>query len=107
MTIVAEQSTIVFSISFVDEAGSPVTPTSASWTLTDMAGNVVNERDGVEIASPQSSEDIVLSGGDLSLDGYVGVSRYLVIEATYDSDAGSGLPLKEEFAFEVQNLVAL
>lgn len=39
-----ERGTIKFTCSFVDESGEAVVPTSITWTLTDKAGNVINDR---------------------------------------------------------------
>jgi hypothetical protein len=57
------------------------------------------------VSSPESTEDIVLSGDDLQLpDGYDEVYRWLVIEGTYSSNAGSGLPIRDQVRFPVANL---
>jgi len=100
-----EQSTYVVTLTFKDEDGNSVSPNSIKWTLTDSAGNVINSRQDVSI-SPASSVSIVLRGDDLALqasESDVG-QRILTVEATYDSDKGSNLPLKDELSFYVVNL---
>jgi hypothetical protein len=103
IAIVQEESTAVFVASFEDEDGQAVTPNSVSWTLTDEHKNVINERDGEEL-TPDTSVDIVLSGDDLAI-GSNGERRFLLVEAVYSSDAGSGLPLKDQVEFHIKNLI--
>lgn len=106
-THATEQSTFVVTVKFYDEDGAAVVPTEIKWTLTDPVGNVVNNRADVEIGTPASTVDIVLSGLDLALEGYVGPYRHLTIKATYNSTLGSGLPLREAAIFEIDPLVAV
>lgn len=106
-----EKSTIVFTISFQDEDGEDVVPESVQWSLVDSQANAINERQSVEIelADLAASIDIVLSGDDLQLtenERYAKkVYRYLVVEAVYNSDAGSGLSLNESIRFKIENLI--
>lgn len=100
-----EESTYAITISFTDETGAAVTPSSATWTLTDSQGQVVNSRSAVSISSLAASKTIALSGNDLSLAGYFGVERVLTVEAVYTSSLGSGLPLKQEVHFNITPLL--
>lgn len=102
-----ERSTLAVDLTFRDEDGSAVAPSSATWTLTDTSGTVINSRSAVSIASPESAETIVLSGADLANTSSVPVQRVLTIEAVYSSDLGSNLPLKQEIRFLVDPLVAV
>lgn len=102
-----EQSTYVVKITFYDEDGALVTPTAATWTLTDPAGNVVNERADIEISGLTSSVDVLLTGDDLALEGYDTYTRHFTLEATYNSTLGSDLPLKAVAIFEIEPLVAV
>lgn len=100
-----ERSTFVPTIHFKDEDGNVATPTSAKWSLVDVNGEVVNERLDVEITEPQSSQDILLQGDDLMLlEGRAEEYRWLIVEATYTSSLGSGLPLNEQVRFSILNL---
>jgi len=104
-----EKSTYIITASFTDEDDAAVAPKTLTWTLTDDQGDVINGREDVEVSSPSSSEDIVLSGDDLALQSGEtsrGV-RILTVEGTYDSDAGSDLPLNDEIRFIVDGLVAV
>jgi len=106
-THAAEQGTFVITVAFLDEDGAAEDVKTATWTLTDKDGTVINSRTNVTITDPTSSEDIVLSGDDLAFQ--TGESntaiRILTVEATYDSDAGSDLPLKESVEFIIDNLI--
>lgn len=103
-----EKSTYIVTVLFTDENDDAVSPNvPLTWSLIDINGAIVNNRDGVGI-TPATSVDIVLTGDDLAIlpidGGYV---RRVLIEGTYDSDAGSDLPIKEEAKFTVQNLVGV
>lgn len=102
-TAARDKSTYVVTAAFTDSAGADVIPDSITWTLTDSYGTVINSREDVSIASPAASIDIVLSGDDLSFDD--GKKRVLTINATYSSDEGSGLPLREEAVFGIDGLI--
>jgi hypothetical protein len=105
-----EKSTYVITANFKDEAGQDVTPTSATWTLTDEDGTVINSRQAVAISPLAASVDIVLTGADLAVDtGFSGDAqeRVFTIEAVYDSSLGTGLTLKAEARFNVDNLIAV
>jgi len=108
-TAVIEESTFIVTAAFTDDAGSAVIPNSGlNWTLTDSSGTIINNRDGIVIGAPAASVDIVLFGDDLAVlgssDDFI---RYLTIEGTYDSDAGSDLPIKDHARFVVTDLVAV
>jgi len=102
-----EEGTYVITATFKDEDGNAEDVKTAKWSLTDRDGTVINSRSDVAISTPTSSEDIVLSGNDLALQSgetNLGI-RILIVEATYDSDLGSDLPLKGEAEFIIDNLV--
>ena len=105
--VAVENSTFIVRVSFTDEDGVAEIPTAITWTLTDEADTVVNARTAVVIAIPAATNDIVLSGPDLALAGYVGVERLLTIEATYTSALGAGLPIKAEAWFTIEPLVSV
>lgn len=103
-----EGSTVGIQISFLDETDSPVTPSSASWTLTDIEGNVVNGRSDEAILSLGTSVTIVLSGDDLAIGTpLVGKKRQLLIKAVYDSDLGDDLPFNQAINFDITSLLAV
>lgn len=103
-----EESTYVITFAFLDEDDNPVTPNSATWTLTDGQGNVINGRTAVSIVPIVQTGDIALSGNDLAIpDGVAGdVERYFRISALYDSSLGSDLPLTGEAKFTIENHLA-
>lgn len=100
-----EESSCIITASFYDENDVAVAPDTMTWSLVDEDNNIINNRNEVSISSPETSEDIVLSGDDLSItSGHDEEERYLVLEGTYTSDAGSGLPLKDHLKFYIQNI---
>lgn len=104
-----EESTYVITVNFTDEDDEAVVPDTIVWTLTDTAGTVINSRENVVVAVPDSEIDIVLSGDDLAIQsGEVNQGvRTLTVEATYDSTLGNDLPLKESVRFIVDNLLVV
>lgn len=101
----AEQSTFIVTLTYTDEDGDSVTPDTVTWSLVDRNSVVINSREDVSIAAPGTTNDIVLSGDDLAIDdGYTEQERWLVVEGTYTSDAGAGLPFRDQCKFVVQQL---
>lgn len=99
-----ERSTYIVTVPFVDEDGTAVAPTSATWTLSDDRGNIINSRENVAI-TPASTVQIVLTGADLALSENDNGVRKLTVEAVYTSSLGSGLTLNEEVTIPVLDLV--
>jgi len=104
-TRAVEESTFIVTATFTDEDDDYVSPNSLTWTLTDGDGNIVNSREDVVVSSPSTSEDFVLTGDDLVVAG--SSVRILTLEADYNSDAGSGLKLKDQVQFFIHNLPAV
>lgn len=103
-TLAPEEGTYVIGVAFADENADPVIPNAgATWTLTDVSGNVINSRSAVGITEA-ASVDIVLSGNDLAI-GTNGRKRVLTVFYTYDSDAGSNLPMYQECEFTIADLL--
>lgn len=100
-----EESTFKITVAFFDAADAAVTPKSATWSLLDKDGNVVNSRDAVTITPLDTTVDIVLSGDDLLRAD--GKTRKLLVQAIYDSDEGTDLPLNDELTFQIYNLAGL
>ena len=102
-----EQSTWPITMRFRDESGKEVPPDSVKWTLVDEAGNVVNNREQVEVSEMASRITIVLSGDDLMIINPKAryEKRFVVVEATYSSTTvGVGAPLNQEYEFYVTNI---
>lgn len=102
-----EESTFVVTVSFFEIGGAAVAPKLVQWTLKDEDGEVVNGREAVNIDVPETTVTIVLTGDDLALPETDKPTRYLLIEALYDSVLyGNDLNLREEGKFIISNLVA-
>ena len=96
-----ERGTFVIDLAFFDENSDPVIPTSASWKLTGQGGEVINGRSAVAI-TPAETVSIALSGDDLDM--LNGSFRAVTVEALYDSSLGTGLILRAEIRFSIENL---
>ncbi len=109
--IAKEKGTIAFVVSFEDENGDAAAPDTLIWSLTDTDGNVINNLDQEVVSSPTASNTIVLSGDDLQIlsseSSQTAVVRKFIIEATYDSDLGSDLPVNDVAVFILENLTKI
>lgn len=99
-----EEGVFVLTIPFVDEDDAAVTPNSATWTLSDQAGAVVNSREDVTISPLASSVEIALTGADLALAGYAGLARVFTLTYTYTSTLGE-ITTHAEVRFVISPLV--
>ena len=99
-----EKGTAVVTLAFTDEDDNTVVPTSLQWQLMKSDGTVINERTFAN--GSFTGTEIVLSGDDLAIFGSSDNSRrVLSIQGEYDSNAGSGLPLKGECKFVINKLL--
>ena len=90
--------TLKITCAWYDDDGSAVTPDTMTYTLREADTRaIVNSRDGVSISSLSTSNDIVLSGDDLT-EG----NKKLFLDGTYTSGAGAGLPFRAVVAFLVR-----
>lgn len=104
-----EEDTYAIVATFTDENGDPATPATATWTLTNMEGTIINGRENVNITSPSSEETIVLSADDLALDTdeVGGANRILTVKATYNGSLGNGLPMNDSAYFFVKDITPI
>lgn len=101
-----ERGTYVINVSFKDEDGAAITPTSITWYLTDKKGRVINSRTAVSIAIPDDSNDVVLTGADLALEQRDDRVRVFTARAVYNSTVyGNNLTLNNEAEFEIEELL--
>lgn len=102
----AEKGVYGITVSFFDSAGVAATPKTLVWSLTDMAGMIINNRKDVAIPEPASTETIVLRDDDLQITDSSKSKefRLLIVSATYDDAVlGADCPLREEIRFVVEN----
>jgi hypothetical protein len=104
-----ERSTLVLVVSWYDEDDQAVTPTAGTWTLTDTAGAVVDEKEDQAFLEALATENtIVLTDASLAVLATAPDDRRIVtVQATYNSSQGSGLKLNEECIFSLTDLVAV
>jgi hypothetical protein len=106
-TTVNEEGTLKVDITFTDEEDTTHelnTLTSVNWQLSDMSGNVINERsfaNGLITSSP-----VMLTGDDLAI-GSDGIYRTFALKIVYDSTNGTDLNSKEEIKFEITDLISV
>src|SRR6056297_2747278 len=103
-----ELGTAIVEMSFTDEDDAAVTPTSLQWQLMKPDGTVVNDREFVDnsFTALAGEVTVVLSGDDLAMFGASDSGRRVFsIQGVYDSTAGSGLPIKDEAVFVIQQLL--
>ncbi len=106
--IAEEEGTFIPVATFTDENDAAVVPDSATWSLMQSDGTIINSREDVPISSPASANDIVLSGDDLAIQAgetaqYV--ERRVIAKGICDSDAGNNLPYRAECVFMLENSV--
>lgn len=105
-TPASERGTYVVDIAFFDENSVAVTPTAATWTLTDSLAVVINSRSAVAISPLAATATLVLQGLDLAVGaGLIGTARNILVEFTYNSTLGNGLPGKQEIRFTIADFV--
>lgn len=90
-------------ITIVDENGDALTPTAATWTLTDLEGTVINSRTDVAITPLASEMTVILSGNDLPIADTANEYeiKLFTFEGTYDPGDASAAPIRESGEFPV------
>jgi hypothetical protein len=103
-TELEQGSTAKITVSFTDEDSNAVIPTTLYKTVTDLSGNIISARTQIT-SGLSSSMNIALSATDIPepADGLGHI--VLLLEATYDSDLGNDLPLKDECRIPVNDLI--
>jgi hypothetical protein len=100
-----DRKTYIVPIGFLDHDNAPITPKTATWTLTDGRGNVINSRLNQAVSPLAETYDIVLHGLDTAY--ALAAERLVTVEFTYDSDLGNDLPGGDQARFEIDNLVTV
>lgn len=103
-TPVKEEGVAVFTVSWLDEDSAAVTPDSATWTLVDQSGNVINSRSAVTINSLSTSNAIVLEDDDLAIIQPQDSQRELSVTFTYTSATYGELTQKDGVRFNIDDL---
>ena len=99
----AKDSSFIVSFIFTDEDGNTVKPTLLKYSLSDEKGQIINNREDVEIN--RSATDLVLNSNDLAFlsteSEAAEVRRIVTIEATVRLDGRILVPVISEFEFNV------
>lgn len=103
-TVANEKSVYWITVTYLDEDNNAMGTIAATWTLTDLDGNLINSREDVNIADPDAA--IELTGDDLAVDGNDIVQRVLTLEGTYTSVTyGAGKPFKFQIKFPIEPVI--
>ena len=94
-------------VSFYDDNGQAVAPSTLQWSLLRLDGSIVNGRENVPVSPPASQQIIVLYGEDLKRWPVDNGLRRLFVQGTYTSDLGFDLPYTDEVEFEIEDLVGV
>ena len=100
-----DKTYFIVSITFTDEVPKNVAPNSATWTLTDMDGNVINGRDAVSISSPTTTSTITLTGTDTTIVLGQTNERLLLAEWVYNSTHGNNRIGKKQAIIVIDDLL--
>lgn len=107
-TTADEQSVYWITVNFWDEDDNAVAPDTATWTLSDLKGNLINSREDVAIDTPESSETLELSGNDLAVNGNDIIQRIVTLEGTYTSvNHGANKPFKFQIRFPIEPVIVV
>jgi hypothetical protein len=105
--VVAEGSRVKILVDVYNLDDAVVQPISLAWTLTDIVGSIINDRQDISVSNPTVSQPIILYGKDLEVTELVKkghVQRLLYINATY-SESGVTIPYTHQYLFVIENLV--
>lgn len=95
--------TAIISMTFRDEDGTEVVPSNLQWQLINKAGDIINDRDFA--SNDFSGDTVVLSDADLLLQTNLDSGeRWFAVKGTYNSSAGSDLPLIGELKFTIADI---
>ncbi len=105
---VQDQGTQIVQLKFYDEEDVPVVPVTASWTLTDGHGELVNDLEDVTIDNLDTAVFIYTSGADNNYQesgSRLDNTRCIVVKSTYHSSlVDADLPNNKAFKYLIQDL---
>lgn len=106
LTPTAKQGgTYTVQVDFKDQDDVAVTPKSATWTLKDSGGTVVNSRLDVNISSLDTTVYITLTGSDLPVNTHPLEELTITVTAIYDSATyGNDLTLIGQAKISVESV---
>ena len=105
--VATEEGTVVIEFTFKDEDTNPVVPNSATWTLFNTRGVVVNNRNQIALTSLTTTMKVVLTGEDLVINSAHGKERIFLVEYVYNSSNGTNLPNKDYCQFAIDDIIGV
>ena len=81
-----EEGSILIPYTFTNARAAAITPKSATYSITDLAGNVINFQEDLEVSPLTSSVEILLSGDDISISGIKNIYYLCTFKWIYDLD---------------------
>ena len=100
-TRAVDKSTYKITGTYKDATGAAVTPNAMVWKLVNFDGVTINSRTGTTL-TPSTSNTVLLVAADL--DASDGQGRIMTWVGDYDGDGSTGLALKAEVQFEIEDL---
>jgi len=103
----AQGGALVFTITFMDQNGVKVTPTTITWSLSDEKGSIINGRQNISVTPATNPVVIKLNGPDTQFvaGGSDTGKRVLSIYAQYTDATLGTMNLPQEFPFDIEHLV--
>jgi hypothetical protein len=102
---VREKSTQTFKVTVTDEFGNAVTPTVATYTLSNRDGDIINNVED-EAITPAEEMWVTVAGDDLELESQANEREYRLL--TVETDQGNvNKPENLQVAFWVKNLTVI
>ena len=106
--VAPEEGTYTIKFDFKDEIGTLVIPTAINWWLSDLNGDIINNRSEVA-ATPANPYYLTMKGADLRLHQVESNEdfRVVTLRGTYNSDRGSSLPFTYAVMFKLKNFLII
>ena len=102
----SEGSTLTVEVSFFDENELYVIPSTITWNLSDIDGNIINDRSGV-VVETNPIILITLTGDDLLIEEDSDAIRVLTVMSIYNSNIGTDLSMTEDIKFKIKKVRSL
>jgi hypothetical protein len=102
--VATERNAYFIKLTFYDEFDNLFVPTELHWKLTDRFGNIINERDDIEITVGLATEMYVALGANdlVTFKGSM-AARVLTVWGEYTSSTfGAAVPFRRQALFNIE-----